>query len=254
MSRNAGRAYVGTSGYIYKHWSDGVFYPKGLPQKRWFEYYAQHFNSVEINNSFYRLPEPSVFRSWHARAPRGFTFFVKGSRFVTHMKKLKEPQEPLRRFFRAVRPLKDKLAGVLWQCPANFKVNIDRLRVFLDALRKHFDGPAVFEFRHESWFCAEVTQLLRAFGAVYCQADMPKFYADLKLPEAGDYVYYRRHGTVVDAPYAGSYSRAALQQDAREMRKHMNEGRTVFAYVNNDIGGHAPRNAATLRKLLARPE
>jgi uncharacterized protein YecE (DUF72 family) len=242
-------AYIGTSGFVYKHWGNDVFYTPALPATKWFEHYCTLFGTVELNGTFYKLPEPSVFQNWYQRSPKGFRFFVKGSRYITHFKHLKNPQPSLELFFNAVAPLKEKLAGVLWQLPQPFKINVERLRVFLAAFREISDTRLVMEFRHPSWFTDEVTAMLRHHGAVYCRADLPEFYEELKIPHTAGHVYYRRHGVGRQA-YSGSYSDEALAAEAKEMKALLRKGMDVFIYFNNDIGGHAPRNALTLKKMI----
>lgn len=251
MKRESPPLWVGTSGYVYKHWTHGVFYPEAMPAREWLAYYATRFDTVEINNSFYRLPPPEVFAAWHAQTPPEFTFFVKGSRFVSHMKKFKDPVEPLQRFFRSVAPLREKLLGVLWQTPKNFSANAERLDAFCAEFRRHSRiAPLVFEFRHPSWFNAEVTDILERYGAAYCDADMPDFYRDLKIPITANYTYIRRHGGM---DHGGNYSNAELHALARHIRAERRAGRTVFVYFNNDQHGNAFRNAETVLRLSRAP-
>jgi uncharacterized protein YecE (DUF72 family) len=244
-------AYIGTSGFVYKHWANGVFYKTGLPTSKWFEHYCALFSTVELNGTFYKLPKPSVFHDWYQRSPKKFRFFVKGSRFVTHFKHLKDPQPSLDLFFNAVAPLKEKLAGVLWQLPRSFKINAERLREFLAAFREISDVRLVMEFRHPSWFTDEVTAMLPRHDAVYCRADSPEFYEELTVPHTASYAYYRHHGVGTRA-YSGGYSNKTLTADAREIKALLRRGMDVFVYFNNDIGGYAPRNALTLKKLIGR--
>ena len=246
---NTNHLWIGTSGYIYQHWSNGVFYPHGLPSGKWLDYYQSQFSTVELNNTFYRLPDPDAFKRWRERTRPDFRFFVKGSRFVTHMKKLKDPKDPLSRFFHSVNQLKEKLAGVLWQTPANFTANFERLEVFLRTFRKMSDTRVVFEFRHPSWFDETVTKLFREHGAVFCRADLPDFYQGLCIPATSDFVYYRRHG---GGTHAGDYSLEQLKLDAKEIHTHLQRGEDMFEYFNNDIGGFAPKNAITLESLVTR--
>jgi uncharacterized protein YecE (DUF72 family) len=243
--------YVGTSGYVYKHWGGGEFYPAGLAASKWFEHYCSVFGTVETNGTFYKLPEPPVFQNWYERSPRDFRFFIKGSRFVSHFKHLKDPEPSLDLFFNAIEPLKEKLAGVLWQLPRPFKINAERLDEFLTAFHGFSSTRVVMEFRHPSWFTDETTDILRRHDAVYCRADLPEFYEALEIPHTASYAYYRRHGTGERA-YSGSYTEEGLAADAREMKSLLRRGMDVFVYFNNDIGGHAPRNALTLRKMIGR--
>src|ERR671933_2938709 len=161
---------IGCSGWQYRHWK-GDFYPAELSQSRWLEYYAQRFNTVEVNNTFYRLPEAPTFAAWNARAPRGFVYAVKASRFLTHMKKLKDPEEPLDRLFSRMRALGRHLGPVLYQLPPGFKVNVDRFRHFLGVLPR--DVRHVVEFRDPSWYDEAICRLLEQRGIALCLHDMP---------------------------------------------------------------------------------
>lgn len=234
---------VGCSGWQYRHWR-GVFYPADLAQARWFEFYARAFDTVEINNSFYRLPEASTFRRWRERAPRGFLFAVKASRYLTHMKKLKDPEPPLELFFSRARELGPALGPVLYQLPPRWPVNVDRLKVFLAALPP---GAAhVIEFRNASWYSPEVFRLLDSFRVALCLHDMPGSATDAE--PAGPFVYLRFHGS--GARYGGGYSDEQLSRHASWIRSRLRD-RPVYAYFNNDVGGNAPRDAARLRAMLS---
>lgn len=239
-----GRARIGCSGWQYRHWR-GTFYPAELPQSRWFEHYTSIFDTVEINNSFYRLPERATFAAWAARAPMRFEFAVKASRFLTHMKKLKDPEEPLDRLFSRMRGLGRRLGPVLYQLPPGWRVDTARFQHFLDALPR---GPRhVVEFRDPSWYCAEIRALLERHHVAICLHDMPGS-ATGKEP-VGPFVYVRFHGAT--GKYGGSYSDERLRQWAEWLGAQRATGRDVYAYFNNDAGGHAPRNAITLRGLMA---
>ena len=240
--------WIGTSGYIYDDWHGGVFYPKDIPQKKRFEYYASQFSTVELNVTFYRLPEKKIFRSWYERSPEGFLFFVKGSRLITHMKKLKGVHEPLGRFFESVSELKEKLAGVLWQFPPMFEKDLAILEAFLGELAKQPKTRHVFEFRHASWFDDETKQLLTRYGAVFCRADWPEFSARFQSAVAEPFVYLRRHGVTDKKKYSADYSDAFLRREAQFIRKKLKKHKEVFVFFNNDFGGRAPRDA---RKLIS---
>ena len=238
----AGPVSVGCSGWQYKHWR-GDFYPAGLPQRAWFGYYAERFDTVEINSSFYRLPESSTFDSWRERAPDRFTYAVKASRFLTHMKKLKDPDEPLALFFSRARRLGTTLGPVLYQLPPRWPVNIDRFRTFLEALpktRRH-----VVEFREPSWYCDEVFTLMRQHHVALCLHDMEGS-ASGRL-EVGPITYVRFHGP---AKYSGRYNDSGLERWAEWLAARAKAGVPVYAYFNNDIGGHAPRDAGRLRAMI----
>ncbi len=238
-----GRVRVGCSGWQYKHWR-GAFYPADLPQTRWFEYYAARFDTVEINNSFYRLPERSTFVTWARRAPMGFEFAVKASRFLTHMKKLKDPQEPLDRLFSRMRGLGTHLGPVLYQLPPGLKPDVERLRTFLHLLPR--GARHVLEFREPAWYTREISDLLEGAGVALCLHDMPG--SATGRQRIGPFVYVRFHGA--DAKYAGTYSNERLARWAEWLAAERRTGTDVYAYFNNDVGGHAPRDAVTLRNML----
>jgi uncharacterized protein YecE (DUF72 family) len=241
MSR--GRAHVGCSGWQYKHWRGG-FYPAELSQARWFEHYAERFETVEINNSFYRLPEKATFAAWARRAPPGFVFAVKASRFLTHMKKLKDPEEPIERLFSRMVALGSHLGPVLYQLPPGWTVDVDRFARFLDVLPP--DVRHVVEFRDPSWYDVEIRRLMQARGVALCLHDMPGS-ATGKLPTC-PFVYVRFHGS--GEKYGGGYSAARLRGWAEWLNAQRDQGYDVYAYFNNDVGGHAPRDAMTLRRAL----
>jgi uncharacterized protein YecE (DUF72 family) len=244
----AGRLYLGTSGYVYAHWR-GVFYPRGLPVREWLPFYAGHFPTVELNNSFYRLPSKAAFRAWRATVADDFTFAVKASRFLTHLKRLKAPTAPLDRFFRRVVPLGPTLGPVLFQLPPQFHVNLPRLTRFLRALerQRHVRGVrAALEVRHASWLVPETFDLLRKANVALCLHDARV--QPVSEPVTADFVYVRRHGT--SRRYHGSYTEAMLRADAGRVRDWLAEGLDVYVYFNNDGGGAAVKNAFRLRELL----
>jgi uncharacterized protein YecE (DUF72 family) len=238
-----GRLRVGCSGWDYKHWR-GDFYPHEVPRTRWFEHYAARFDTVEINNTFYRLPEERTFAAWAGRAPRDFVFAVKASRFLTHMKKLKDPEEPLERLFSRMRPLGRHLGPVLYQLPPGWKLDLTRLEHFLQALPRGVRH--VLEFREPGWYAPEVLSRLAHHGVGLCLHDMHG--SATGRQRVGPFVYVRFHGPT--GQYNGEYSKARLARWAEWLHVERCTGTDVYAYFNNDIGGHAPRDAVTLRKLL----
>ena len=240
--RRAARVRVGCSGWQYKHWK-GDFYPADLPLRGWLGYYATHFDTVEVNNSFYRLPDEGVFAAWREKSPSGFVFAVKASRFLTHMKKLKDPAEPIERLFSRATELRVKLGPVLYQLPRQMPKNLDRLAAFVDLLPQ---GKHAIEFRHTSWYDAEVFQLLRKRGVALCLHDMP----DSRSPRevTAGFTYVRFHGTT--GRYNGAYPAEVLDEWARWLRSI---AMPAYVYFNNDIGGHAPRDAAALAAALRGP-
>jgi uncharacterized protein YecE (DUF72 family) len=241
---SAGTLRVGCSGWQYKHWR-GDFYPRDIRQTRWFEYYANVFDTVEINNTFYRLPEAETFERWASRAPAGFLYAVKASRFLTHMKKLKEPEEPLDRLLGRARALGRHLGPILYQLPPNWQVDIARLESFVRALPQ--DVRNTIEFRDPSWYVRQVYDLLERHGVALCVHDMSG--SATGRIRVGPFLYARFHGT--SGKYAGAYSDEQLQEWGQWLNSHRARGVDVYAYFNNDSGGHAPHNALTLRCLLA---
>ena len=234
---------IGCSGWQYRHWR-GDFYPAELSQNRWLEHYATRFDTVEINNTFYRLPEAATFAEWRRRVAPGFLYAVKASRFLTHMKKLNQPREPLQRLFSRARALGRAFGPVLYQLPPRWPVNVDRLELFLKALprrRRH-----AIEFRDPSWYTGEVFALLERYRVALCLHDMAGSSSGKKA--VGPFVYARFHGV---QKYSGRYTDQTLDEWADWMAERAAAGVPVFAYFNNDTGGHAPRDAERLRSAIA---
>ncbi|MEA3366208.1 MAG: DUF72 domain-containing protein, partial [Candidatus Hydrogenedentes bacterium] len=194
-----GELRVGTSGYQYDHWK-GVFYPDELSKNEWFEHYASHFDTVEINNTFYNLPETSTFKNWHDRAPNSFRYALKFSRYGTHMKKLKDPDASLGMFLERAEHLKTFLGPILVQLPPHWKSNPDRLDAFLAAAPKRHRWAV--EFRDPSWLCESVYTVLREHGAALCVHDMLPDHPE-KLTT--DWTYLRFHGPQHTLKYQGDY-------------------------------------------------
>jgi len=234
---------IGTSGWHYGHW-EGLYYPAGLPKSKWFEYYAKDFDTVEINNTFYQLPKQETFKNWHKQAPDNFIYTVKANRFITHIKRLKDAEETLPRFFERAELLKESLGPILYQLPPGFHKDLDRLRDFLQVLPRN--RTAVFEFRHESWFSQDTYDLLDKFGVGFCIHDL------LGVPTprviTGQVIYIRFHGTI--GRYDGNYSKSALKNWAEWIKEHISQVRSVYAYFNNDVSGHAVANALTMKEYF----
>jgi uncharacterized protein YecE (DUF72 family) len=233
---------VGTSGWHYPHW-EGVFYPETLRRAEWLDFYCGSFSTVEVNNSFYRLPAETVFGRWRDGSPEGFVFAVKVSRFITHVKRLKDAAAPVANLLGRSRLLGDKLGPLLYQLPPQLKRDDGRLEEFLEILPR--DVRHVFEFRHRSWLCDDVFALLARHGAGLCVYDTPDFTAPLVA--TSDFAYLRFHGG--QAANGGRYLAADLTRWARRITDF--NVATVFAYFNNDAGGFAVANALALKRLLA---
>jgi uncharacterized protein YecE (DUF72 family) len=229
---------------VYRDWR-GVFYPTGLPTKRWFAFYAARFDTVEINNTFYRLPSAETFAAWSRQAPPDFTYAVKASRYLTHRKKLKDPQEPLDLLLGRARQLGPHLGPILYQLPPHWRCDADRLRRFIAVLPP--DLTHVFEFRDPSWCNDEIRALLTETAMSFCIHDMRGFPCPLWV--TGPVVYLRFHGPI-EAGYGDCYPPSALRTWAERIETFRQNGRPVYAYFNNDVGGHAVANARDLLALL----
>jgi uncharacterized protein YecE (DUF72 family) len=243
MAVAKGRTYVGTSGWSYDHWQ-GRFYPKNIPRKEWFEYYCQQFQTVEINNTFYNLPGESTFKDWHERTPPDFLFSVKASRYITHMKKLKDPEEPVRNFMKRVKLLRSKLGPILFQLPPGWKHNTERLEIFLELLPK--GKRYTFEFRDNSWWINEVYELLKKHKCSFCIFDLEGRLSPKEI--TSDFIYIRLHGP--DEAYQGSYTNRKLNSWAGNISDWNEQGFDVFCYFDNDERGYAAENARTLRRII----
>lgn len=236
------RFLVGTSGWNYPHWR-GRFYPATLPQREWLAYYATHFPTVEVNNTFYRLPRAQTFAQWHRAAPGRFVFAVKASRFITHIKRLRLSRGSVGRLLARARRLGRGLGPVLFQLPPNFGPDLARLERFLEGLPH---GPRyVMEFRHEGWHREPVYRLLRRRGVACCISDGPDI--PLRLVTTAPFVYARFHGP--GGIGAGRYTNTALVRWAKTLRGVSRTG-TTYVYFNNDQAGYAVENARRLIHLL----
>jgi len=243
MGKRSCKIRVGTSGWHYDHWRQR-FYPSQLPKSKWFEYYAEHFDTVEINNTFYHLPKEVSVQRWYEQAPKDFVYTVKANRFITHIKRLDDVAEALERFFETVGALKEKLGPVLYQLPPSMHKDLDRLGRFLELLPK--DNRAVFEFRHKSWFCEDTYRLLDEFDAAFCVHDL----SGLASPRlvTGRLLYVRFHGST--GRYRGDYPTSALKDWAEWIKENTGKVKSIYAYFNNDYNAYAVKNAKTLRELL----
>lgn len=210
------------------------------------DFYAERFDTVELNNSFYRLPAKDALKSWRDETPRGFCFAVKGSRYLTHAKKLKDPEQGIGRFFERAEILGAKLGPVLFQLPPQWPANPERLAKFLDALPG--DHRYAFEFRNETWNSTEVLQILHSHGAAYCIFDLAGHQSPLNV--TSKVVYVRLHGP--GGKYQGSYADEALERWADRIREWKAHRKHVYVYFDNDDSGYAPQNALKLKTLLGR--
>ncbi len=236
--------YIGTSGWSYPGWKDSFY--RDIPQRQWLAHYAQHFNAVEINASFYRLQKPQTYQRWCEAVPGNFRFSLKANRYLTHNKKLLDPLPSIAVERERARALGEKLSVVLWQLPHSYSKNIQRLGDFVAALHTWPEVRHVAEFRHASWFDQEVADCLSEGRVAVCQSDA----ADWPLWDAvtTNLVYVRLHGHT--RTYASSYSHASLRCWAERIRGWLQTGHSVCVFFDNDAEGAAPRNALTLRQFL----
>ena len=239
--------HIGTSGWSYKGWK-GLFYPQGLPTTKWLQHYAGFFDSTEINGSFYRLPSVETVAKWSQTVPDDFVFCPKMSRYLTHMKKLREPEDPLERFFTVFEPMKAKMGPVLVQLPSLLKFNNDVAEHFYRLLKFNYHPHEfVLEVRHESWLQVDSLTLLTQYGIglVISQSGNVFPYAEMVTAKN---IYLRFHGP--EELYASPYSDAMLQAYAMKIKQWMTDGHSVWAYFNNDIHGYAPADAQRLAALV----
>ena len=251
------RARIGCSGWNYKSWR-GPVYPATLPARQWLGHYTTLFDTVEVNNTFYRLPEAATFAAWRAGTPRRFLMAVKASRYLTHLKRLRDPEEAIARLFERAASLGDRLGPVLYQLPPAFPLNLDRLATFVQALPRRLPVAGahgmttrrlvhVIEFRDPSWYVPDTFDLLARARVALCLHD--KHGSTIAKPVVGPVLYVRFHGST--GRYHGSYDDATLTRWAGRLREHQQDGMPVFAYFNNDPEGVAVRNALSLRRLMA---
>jgi len=237
--------YIGTSGFSYPHWKE-IFYPQNLQQKDWFLYYTKHFDTVELNVSFYRLPRREVFEGWRKMAGAEFVFAVKGWRMITHIRKLKNCQEEIKRFFEAANGLKAKSLNletkdiILWQLPPSLKFDRERLGNFLAILPKNW--RYAFEFRYSDWGKKETWEILREYKAAVVFQDFPGW--PIFDEVTADFVYLRFHGK--ESLYSSCYTEKELKNWAEKIKNWQKQGLDVYAYFNNDALGYAVENAKKL--------
>jgi uncharacterized protein YecE (DUF72 family) len=236
---------IGCSGWNYAHWRNGVFYPPRCPSRLWLRYYAQHFDTVELNTTLYRLPRRESVARWADETPDDFVFAVKVSRYITHVKRLRDVPEHLPLLYQRIEPLRPKLGPLLWQLPPTFKGDLDRLATALDRLPR--GERHAFEFRHPSWFCEETYTLLREHNAALVIGDRPEVHGFQAHELTADFTYVRFHSG--SRGRNGNYSHRELEEWAERLENWSRET-DVFAYFNNDWEGFAVENALYLASLL----
>jgi uncharacterized protein YecE (DUF72 family) len=237
--------HIGTSGWHYKHWV-GRYYPADIKPAEMLAHYLRDFDTVELNNTFYHLPKEESFDNWRKSTPADFVFAVKGSRFLTHMIKLKEPERGLNNFMPRAERLRKKLGPILWQLPPRWNVNVERLEEFLHKLpRKH---RYAFELRNETWMTQEIYDVLRKYNAAYCIYELAGYQSPLEI--TADWTYIRLHGPT-QFKYQGSYTDAQLAAWADRIRSWKRKMKAIYVYFDNDDSAYAVDNALTLKRLVA---
>jgi uncharacterized protein YecE (DUF72 family) len=237
-----GKVHIGTSGWHYKHWR-GTFFPIDLATKDWLKWYSARFDTVEINNSFYRLPQAKAIEDWCRETQPHFRFAVKASRYITHNKKLKDDGS-FDKFFSVIGRLESRLGPILFQLPPSWKLNLERLEEFLRGLPR--GQRYVFEFRNPTWDTPEVYALIRRYNVAYCVYELAGFQSPLEV--TADFSYVRLHGP--GNKYQGDYSRATLEMWTKRIQEWRHQLKHIFVYFDNDQAGFAAKNALELKKLL----
>jgi uncharacterized protein YecE (DUF72 family) len=243
MSAHIGKVRVGTSGWQYKHWI-GPFYPPDMRPPKMLRWYAERFDTVEINNSFYRLPAEAAFETWCRETTPDFCFAVKASRYITHNRKLADPESAKEKFISLVEKLGSRLGPILFQLPPSWKVNAERLDKFLTALPRRY--RYVLEFRNPTWNVAPVYEVLRRHNAAYCMYELAGFQSPIEI--TADFTYVRLHGP--GNKYQGDYSGKILRNWAKRIEAWRRELKHIFVYFDNDQAGFAPKNALELKHLI----
>ncbi len=235
--------HIGTSGWNYDHWKN-VFYPEDLNQDNWLKFYSEKFQTVEINNSFYHLPKMETFKKWKAAVPGNFIFSVKASRYITHMKKLKDPEESIKKIFNNIKVLKNSLGPVLFQLPPHWHFNKERLINFIKVLPKKY--KYTFEFRDDTWWNEDTYEILKNNNAAFCIYEL----GNQKSPKeiTADFIYIRLHGP--KEKYSGNYSKEILSGWSGAFAQWGKNVSEIYCYFDNDAGGYAVKNAMELQAML----
>jgi uncharacterized protein YecE (DUF72 family) len=236
------QAYIGTSGWNYNHWRE-LFYPKDCAKSKWLEFYAKHYETVELNASFYGLPKPQTFENWRDRTPDNFLWAVKANRYITHIKRIKDIREPLQRFFSSVELLKEKLGPILFQLPPTLSFD----EAVFSGFCQHLKGNHLYtlEVRHPSWAQERAIDILRDNNIALCVSDTAGRYPYIE-EDTATFIYIRLHGS--KKLYASEYSEEELQTYARKIRDWAKD---VYLYFDNDYGGYAIKNAKRMKEILA---
>jgi uncharacterized protein YecE (DUF72 family) len=255
MKSGDNNIYIGASGWSYKDWTDGVFYPPDIASKDWLKYYSEQFNTVEINASFYHQISIQTYAKWYRAVPKDFVFSVKMSRYLTHIKRLNDTRESWQKFIAGAGELKGKLGPILFQLPENFKIDVKKLENLLKGIRYPIGYripvrayKVVFELRHESWFCDDIYSVLKKYNACLVISDSGKWPS--KEVITADFIYIRMHGP--SGLYDSKYTDKQLRQWAERIKKWTREVKDIYVYFNNDYEGYAIDNAKSLQQLLNR--
>lgn len=247
MSRDKqamGKVHIGTSGWHYKHWV-GPFYPPKMPPSRMLRFYTERFDTVEINNSFYRLPATTAIEGWCRETAPSFCFAVKASRYITHNRKLNDPKQTVEKFMNVIEKLERRLGPILFQLPPGWKLNLERLENFLSDLPRHH--RYAFEFRNPTWNVPEVYDALRRHNAAYCIYELAGFQSPIQT--TADFAYVRLHGPGANK-YQGDYSKKILENWAKRIEVWTKELKHTFVYFDNDQMGFAAKNALELKQII----
>lgn len=239
-----GNIHIGTSGWNYDHWKE-AFYPKNLSQDQWLDHYKDQFDTVEVNNSFYKLPDTRTLEKWKKNVPENFVFAAKANRYITHMKKLNEPEDSLNKMLDAFKSLGNNLEPILFQLPPNWKFNEERFRQFTDLLPDDF--IYVFEFRNKDWINETSFSILEEKNSAFCIYEL----AGYQSPEevTADFVYIRLHGPS-NKKYRGKYNQEQLSYWADRLNTWSEQNKDVYIYFDNDEKGYAPQNALELKEMI----
>lgn len=240
---NEKRIYIGTSGWVYDHWKER-FYPKNLSRHKLLTYYSEQFNSVEINNTFYKLPKRKTVKNWYDNSKENFIFSVKANRYITHMKNLKDSKEPIDNLLDRISILKEKLGPILFQLPPQWHKNISRLKNFLNVLPKK--NIFVMELRHSSWFDQDILNLLKEKNISLCIHDIKGEFSPQKI--TSEVIYIRFHGP--EGSYYNKYSHKEIKIWAKKIYDWYDDNLDIYVYFNNDAQARAIENARELRKEL----
>lgn len=241
-----GELRIGTSGWSYRHWKN-IFYPPEVKMSQWLEYYATQFDCVELNTSFYRVPQEQTVKDWQKRTPDGFRFCFKLSRYITQLKKLNDVEEPLGKFFERMKPLRQCAGPVLVQLPPHFGFDAERTENFFKLLKHYRSYRFALEARHQTWITAAAFELMKKYGVAFVIAESGGRFPYSETVTT-DLVYLRFHGPA--GLYASDYSSESLRKYAKMIGQWLDEKRDVWGFFNNDVNGYAIKNARELRALV----